>query len=49
MSRPCRMAHLKKFDNRLHLEPVKSLDHTKKYVTKEDTRVEGPFEFGEDK
>lgn len=33
-------------DNRLHIEVVKHNNGADNYCMKEDTRVEGPWEFG---
>lgn len=41
-----RPAHIKKVDNRLHIEIVKINNGAHDYCMKEDTRVEGPWEFG---
>jgi len=43
---PIRFSRLKKALPDAHLEHVKSSDHALKYVVKDDTRVEGPWEFG---
>lgn len=40
---------MKNYDqiNSPHIEKCKSITESYKYVTKEDTRVDGPWEFGE--
>lgn len=44
---PLRLTSLKKLDARAHWLPAKgSALQNKAYCTKEDTRIEGPFEFG---
>lgn len=43
---PVRCAAIKKFDKRLHIEVVKINNGADNYCLKEDTRIEGPFEFG---
>lgn len=43
---PIRAARIKKFDQSLHIEAVKVNNGADKYCMKEDTRLEGPFEFG---
>lgn len=43
---PVRSAKIKKLDNRLHIEIVKINNGAHDYCMKEDTRIEGPFEFG---
>lgn len=43
---PTRCAKLKKIDNRLHIDVVKINNGAHDYCMKEDTRLEGPFEFG---
>jgi len=46
-SNPVRQAAYKRQDKRLHLERVARTPNTAAdYCMKEDTRVEGPFEFG---
>lgn len=42
-----RPAHIKKFDSKLHVEIVKINNGAHTYCMKEDTRIEGPWEFGE--
>lgn len=44
---PQRFSALKRFDPKVHWEPVKSAKASQKYCLKEDTRVEGPYEFGD--
>jgi len=41
-----RLAHLKKKDPHAHFEPVKFDNGASAYCLKEDTRVDGPWEFG---
>lgn len=41
------MTKIKKIDNRLHIEIVKKNNGADTYCMKEETRVEGPWEFGE--
>jgi len=43
---PIRCAAIKKADNRLHIEVVKVNNGAHDYCMKEDTRVEGPYEYG---
>lgn len=43
---PVRPTHIKKFENKLHIEVVKINNGAHDYCMKEDTRLEGPFEFG---
>lgn len=43
---PVRLAKLKKFDPAAHWEVVKVNNGAHDYCMKEDTRVEGPYEFG---
>jgi len=43
---PTRPNVLKKYDNKLHIEIVKVNNGADTYCMKEDTRLEGPFEFG---
>ena len=40
------MTKIKKFDKKIHCEPVKVNNGADTYCLKEDTRVEGPWEFG---
>lgn len=40
------MTKITKFDKRIHCEPVKVNNGADTYCLKEDTRVEGPWEFG---
>lgn len=42
-----RLAALKKHCSRAHFEPVKINNGAHSYCMKEDTRLEGPFEYGE--
>lgn len=42
-----RLGFFKKLDKRIHAEPCKSESASIDYVTKEETRVEGPFQDGE--
>lgn len=42
----CRPTKIKKVDNRLHIEVVKINNGAHDYCMKEDTRLEGPFEYG---
>lgn len=42
-----RLSYLKKYCARSHFEVVKFNNGADKYCMKEDTRVEGPWEFGE--
>lgn len=44
---PVRMSQLKKHCSRSHFEEVKINNGAHTYCMKEDTRLEGPFEFGE--
>lgn len=44
---PVRLAQLKKHCTRSHFEEVKINNGAHTYCMKEDTRLEGPFEFGE--
>lgn len=37
---------IKKYDNKLHIDIVKKDNGAAKYCMKEDTRLEGPWEFG---
>lgn len=41
-----RMSWLKKRDSKAHFEPVKVNNGADRYCLKEETRVEGPYEFG---
>lgn len=41
-----RASAIKKLDRRLHIEIVKTNNGADDYCMKEDTRLEGPFEFG---
>lgn len=43
---PQRCAALKKIDNKIHIEVVKINNGAHDYCMKEDTRVDGPWEFG---
>lgn len=43
---PVRCAKIKKHDNRLHIEVVKVNNGAHDYCMKEDTRLEGPWEWG---
>lgn len=44
---PTRASIFKKYDKRLHMEKVsRTPDKAEAYCLKEDTRIEGPFEFG---
>ena len=43
---PVRIAALKKFCSKAHFEVVKQDNGASRYAMKEDTRVEGPWEFG---
>jgi hypothetical protein len=45
-SNPQRLAALKKHCSKSHFEPVKINNGAHTYCMKEDTRVEGPWEFG---
>jgi hypothetical protein len=42
-----RLAFIKKLDQRVHAEPCKSEQASIDYCQKQETRVEGPLEFGE--
>lgn len=44
---PIRCSKIKKMDNRLHIDIVKRNNGADDYCMKEDTRLEGPIEFGE--
>lgn len=44
--KPTRCAKIKKSDNKLHIEVVKINNGAHDYCMKEDTRLEGPYEFG---
>jgi len=37
---------MKKLDSKVHWEPIKVNNGADEYCMKEDTRVEGPWEFG---
>ena len=41
-----RLSAMKKKDSSAHFEPVKQDNGASKYCLKEDTRVDGPWEFG---
>jgi len=41
-----RLAGMKKIDAKAHWEPVKVNNGADTYCMKEDTRVDGPWEFG---
>lgn len=41
-----RAAYIKKHDKNLHIEIVKVNNGADTYCMKEDTRLEGPFEYG---
>ena len=41
-----RAAKIKKYDNKLHIEGVKINNGAHTYCMKEESRLEGPFEFG---
>lgn len=41
-----RASKIKKYDNKLHIEIVKVNNGADTYCMKEDTRLEGPYEFG---
>lgn len=43
---PVRPTAIKKLDNRLHIEVVKINNGADAYCMKEDTRLEGPYEYG---
>jgi len=43
---PVRLSQLKKHDNRAHFEIVKVDNGASEYCLKEETRLEGPWEFG---
>lgn len=43
---PTRLAALKKHCQRAHFEPVRFDNGASSYAMKEETRVEGPWEFG---
>lgn len=43
---PVRLAQLKKHDGKAHFERVGKDNGASSYAMKEDTRVEGPWEFG---
>lgn len=40
------MSYLKKIDNKIHLEPVRINNGAHDYCMKEETRIDGPWEFG---
>jgi len=42
-----RLAAMKKLNDKAHWEPCKSMGASIKYCMKEETRMEGPWEFGE--
>lgn len=42
-----RFAKIKKFDTRLHIQPVGMDNGASDYCLKKDTRVAGPWQFGE--
>lgn len=46
MPKNARAAVFKKLDNKLHIDIVKKNNGADAYCMKEDTRIEGPFEFG---
>lgn len=46
LGRPQRLSWLKRQCNRTHWEPVRCNGAAERYVMKEDTRVDGPWEFG---
>ena len=41
-----RLAALKAYDDKAHWEAAKNADRTMLYCMKEETRIEGPYEFG---
>lgn len=43
---PVRASHIKKLDNRLHIEQVQNNNGADNYCMKEEGRLEGPYEFG---
>lgn len=43
---PIRCSKIKKHDNSLHIEVVKVNNGAHDYCMKEDTRLEGPYEYG---
>lgn len=43
---PVRASKIKKFDNKLHIDIVKQNNGADDYCLKEETRAEGPWEFG---
>lgn len=45
--KPVRCSHLTKVDKKIHCEKVKVNNGADTYCMKEDTRLEGPWEFGE--
>ena len=46
VKKPCRVSALLKLDPKMHAEKVKYEKGAQRYVLKEETRVEGPWEFG---
>jgi len=45
--KPCRPARFQRFDKRIHFEKVtRTEDKASDYCMKEETRIDGPFEFG---
>lgn len=44
--KPVRPSHIKKVDNKLHIEAVKINNGADDYCMKEETRVDGPWTFG---
>lgn len=44
-----RIGYIKKWDKNIHVEECKSVDAAIKYCTKLDTRIEGPWTFGDRK
>lgn len=46
MPKPVRPTSFKKVDNKVHVEIVKINNGADAYCMKEDTRIEGPWEFG---
>lgn len=42
----CRASAIKKIDSRLHIEIVRINNGAHEYCMKEETRIDGPFEFG---
>ena len=43
---PIRLSKIKKADNKLHIEVVKINNGAHTYCMKEETRLDGPWEFG---